>query len=215
MKSTPILGSIENNLISPPANAQELPDIDLTPEFNDLKRKSDDGNEENSGKYVRSKSHRMPLKPSMRMNRGKGTLFKSLSECAHANIKQAVQISCDDQNLIGDCSQHHILPLLDSGKHKDLRSITCHVLADLLNGKYQESVESYAIVDCRYPYEFEGGHIRSAINLYTQESILSEFLKNKPAQTEEPAAAGASSTQGKRNILIFHCEFSSERGPSL
>lgn len=212
MKSTPILGSIENSLISPPSNSHDLPEIDLTPEFNDLKRKSEDGNEENSRKSSRSQFTRMPLRPSVRMNRGKGALFKSLSECAHASIKQAVQVACDDQNLIGDCTQHHILPLLDNGKHQDLKSITCHVLADLLNGKYKDSIESYAIVDCRYPYEYEGGHIRSAINLYTQHSILQTFLKKKSTETEEPVGQN---NLAKRNILIFHCEFSSERGPNL
>jgi M-phase inducer phosphatase len=65
----------------------------------------------------------------------------------------------------------------------------------------------------RYPYEYEGGHIRGAKNFYTKEQIMKEFVNskdglNKPDASDKDAAS-------KRNILIFHCEFSSERGPNL
>lgn len=61
------------------------------------------------------------------------------------------------------------------------------------------------IIDCRYPYEYEGGHIRGAKNLYRKEDIIEEFL-NTPMKVKDSS---------KRQIIIFHCEFSSERGPKL
>lgn len=30
----------------------------------------------------------------------------------------------------------------------------------LLMGKFSNIVEKFVIVDCRYPYEYEGGHIK-------------------------------------------------------
>lgn len=30
----------------------------------------------------------------------------------------------------------------------------------LLTGKFSNIVEKFVIVDCRYPYEYEGGHIK-------------------------------------------------------
>jgi len=60
----------------------------------------------------------------------------------------------------------------------------------------------------RYPYEFEGGHIVGARNIYTRDQIHDAFVKGKP-EVKGPGV------DGKRNILIFHCEFSSERGPNL
>ncbi|GBM34554.1 M-phase inducer phosphatase [Araneus ventricosus] len=54
----------------------------------------------------------------------------------------------------------------------------------------------------RYPYEFEGGHIQGAKNIYTKENILDTFLTN-------------SGKCIKNTIIIFHCEFSSERAPNL
>lgn len=96
------------------------------------------------------------------------------------------------------------------GKHRDLKSISIHTMAQLLRGDFDEKVESFKVIDCRYPYEYEGGHITGASNLYTQEQILEEFVKQKTdnARVDEEQC-------NRRNILVFHCEFSSERGPKL
>lgn len=82
-------------------------------------------------------------------------------------------------------------------------------MAGLLNGVYNDSVASFKVIDCRYPYEYEGGHIRGAVNMYMQDQILEEFV----SMQKEMAQCDFSTS--KRNILVFHCEFSSERGPKL
>lgn len=66
----------------------------------------------------------------------------------------------------------------------------------------------------RYPYEYEGGHIRGAVNIYTKEHMMDE-LNEKKLLNETSKDCSCSSNTNKRGILIFHCEFSSERGPSL
>ena len=76
-----------------------------------------------------------------------------------------------------------------------------------------------AVVLCSYPYEYDGGHIKGAKNVYTKEQIFKEFVDIKqPKQdtdTGEAERGNEKLLDGKRNILIFHCEFSSERGPNL
>lgn len=135
--------------------------------------------------------------------------MRSLSEAdCQSSIKQAIHRSLSSNDLTGDFSKACSLPLVE-GKHVDLKAITGHTLAALVRGEFKNSVASFSIVDCRYPYEFEAGHIDGAINLYTKDQIeqtlLSECL-GKPEIDPETKL---------RNILIFHCEFSVERGPNM
>eukprot|EP00761_Pharyngomonas_kirbyi_P003614 gb/GECH01003618.1/.p1 GENE.gb/GECH01003618.1/~~gb/GECH01003618.1/.p1 ORF type:complete len:392 (+),score=80.63 gb/GECH01003618.1/:1-1176(+) len=92
-----------------------------------------------------------------------------------------------------------LLPVMAFPYKKECPSISSDTLASLLNGEYDDQIEQYYIIDCRYPYEHEGGHIRGAFNLY-QKSELKEFFMNSPKE-------GA--------VIIFHCEFSQKRGPKL
>jgi rhodanese-related sulfurtransferase len=125
---------------------------------------------------------------------------------SEAIIKSALNRNDEEQDLIGDFSKPFCLPLIP-GKHQDLKSITPETVAKLLRNEYSHIVEKFLIIDCRYPYEYEGGHIRGAKNIYTREGIMEEFIKS--AVHHQPT------TPGKRNIIIFHCEFSSERAPNL
>ncbi|XP_050084969.1 M-phase inducer phosphatase [Anopheles aquasalis] len=130
-----------------------------------------------------------------------------------AQIMSALSRSSSEPDLIGDFSKSYVLPLME-GQHRDLKSISGDTMARLLRGEFRDKVASYKIIDCRYPYEFEGGHIRGAKNLYTQEQIIEELISSK---TEPPVTDGqdGSSSTVRRNIIVFHCEFSSERGPKL
>jgi M-phase inducer phosphatase 1 len=73
-----------------------------------------------------------------------------------------------------------------------------------LKGKYDDEIGQYLIIDARYPYEYKGGHIHSAQNSFVEENIRESLFTNP-----------INPTNGKRVVLIFHCEFSSERGPRL
>lgn len=126
---------------------------------------------------------------------------RSLSD-TDASIKLALQKSDADPDLIGDFTKPYALPLV-KGKHHDLKMILPSTLADVLQGKYLSVVDEVTIVDCRYPFEYEGGHIKGAINVFSSEDLLSEFLEK------------AAPTPNSRRALVFHCEFSSERGPKL
>lgn len=144
------------------------------------------------------------LSQEVLMPQKRPTFRKSMS-MNDANLMNAVKRADSESNLVGDFSRPHCLPLVQ-GKHDDLKSISADTMRRLLDGDFQDRVSSFKIIDCRYPYEYEGGHIPGAINLYTPEQILEEFMKN-PSQTSAPSE--------KRDIIIFHCEFSSERGPKL
>lgn len=122
-----------------------------------------------------------------------------------SKIMQAIQKQYEEPNLIGDSTKVHALPLIN-GKHQDLKSIHPSTLASLIQGQFHENVSEFTIVDCRYPYEYEGGHIQGAINIFTKDSIVETFFNENTPSNE---------AESKRHIIIFHCEFSSERGPTM
>jgi hypothetical protein len=65
---------------------------------------------------------------------------------------------------------------------------------------------NFIIIDCRFDYEYAGGHIEGAVNLSSPEELKS-FLFSSKERLEELVK--------QRTILIFHCEFSQRRAPFL
>ncbi|CAE6469069.1 unnamed protein product [Rhizoctonia solani] len=90
-----------------------------------------------------------------------------------------------------------------------LMRINCDTLDDLLAGKFDSQINSYTVIDCRFDYEYAGGHIPGAINLNTTQAIEDYLLgDNKPA----PNRSGDGT---KKDVLVFHCEFSAKRAPTF
>ncbi|XP_016050886.1 M-phase inducer phosphatase 2 isoform X2 [Erinaceus europaeus] len=131
----------------------------------------------------------------------KARVLRSKSLC-HDEIENL--LASDHHELIGDYSKAFLLQTVD-GKHQDLKYISPETMVALLSGKFNNIVERFVIVDCRYPYEYEGGHIKTAVNLPLERDAETFLLQS-------PILPGS---LDKRIILIFHCEFSSERGPRM
>ncbi|KAJ8981465.1 hypothetical protein NQ317_006991 [Molorchus minor] len=112
------------------------------------------------------------------------------------SIMCAVQKSSTEPDLIGDFSKNFSLPLTAS-RHQDLKAISPATLAQVMRGEYYDMIASFKVIDCRYPYEFEGGHIEGAINIYTKEQCM-ELLSPKYIPSQD---------SNKRHVLVFHCEF--------
>jgi len=83
-----------------------------------------------------------------------------------------------------------------------LSQISAATVASLLrSGKCAASSRLVLIVDCRFNYEFDGGHIQNAINISNAED-LERLLLAQPLLSPQP-------------MLIFHCEYSQLRGPTM
>ncbi|CAF4607663.1 unnamed protein product [Rotaria sp. Silwood1] len=147
----------------------------------------------------------IPPPVSIRIRRG---LVRSLSEqqsnINEEQIKASVELG-SNRNLIGDRSRSYLLPRCMSRKHADLACISAETMIDLLRGEYSSEIEQIHVIDCRYPYEYDGGHISIAKNFFTRPQIHQEYFRS-PIKLKDPT---------KRIVFIFHCEFSSERAPSL
>lgn len=123
-----------------------------------------------------------------------------------------LQFAKDEEgNLIGNFKAKCLLNIVN-GPRLSFKYIEPMSLRDLLvNG--HPNVGRIEIIDARYPYEFKGGHIKGALNVASQgqsdngqtESVMEKFFGVELPKFDEK----------KRRIMVFHCEFSSERGPRV
>eukprot|EP00088_Acartia_fossae_P019840 TRINITY_DN2159_c0_g1_i13.p1 TRINITY_DN2159_c0_g1~~TRINITY_DN2159_c0_g1_i13.p1 ORF type:complete len:699 (+),score=177.90 TRINITY_DN2159_c0_g1_i13:179-2275(+) len=138
--------------------------------------------------------------------------FRSFSENP-VSVMESCELK-ENIDVLPDSSRLYSLPAIEDSKNPSLRSITCDTLAQLLTGQFDHLVNSFRIIDCRYAYEYADGHIKYAENWQhgEDEEFIKEFLPEAPLPappTYDP------SSHKKRDILIFHCEFSSKRGPDF
>lgn len=78
--------------------------------------------------------------------------------------------------------------------------------SDTLSSLMQSQQQPYLIIDCRWGYEFSGGHIKGAFNIDNSEDLELQFIKN---------IQNVRQLMTERTIIVFHCEYSQKRGPKL
>lgn len=78
----------------------------------------------------------------------------------------------------------------------------------ILCGEYNNEFDEFIIIDCRFNYEFNGGHIDGAINISSQQHLEELLINSRPDVSKEPASR-------RKQLIIFHCEFSIFRGPTM
>ncbi|XP_048113373.1 M-phase inducer phosphatase 1-B-like [Alosa alosa] len=130
---------------------------------------------------------------------GRHLLKKTLSLCEVAEQQLGGDVNAE---LIGDFSTVYALPTV-TGRHQDLKYISGETMCNLLEGRYSCLVESFVVVDCRYPYEYQGGHIKGALNMPNSDDAVEQLLSQQLKAV----------SPNKRFLLVLHCEFSSERAP--
>lgn len=82
----------------------------------------------------------------------------------------------------------------------NLPRISQETLIDVLDGKHHGEYDKLLIVDCRFEYEFNGGHIGGAVNFNDQAKLASQLFEIEPTP---------------RALLVFHCEYSAHRAPLM
>jgi len=88
---------------------------------------------------------------------------------------------------------HHQSPT--GNKH-----ISVETLNDVLNERHCDLFDHFIVIDCRYKYEYDGGHIDGAIHVKSAK-LLEALFRLMATYTD------------KRIAWIFHCEYSQKRGP--
>ena len=94
------------------------------------------------------------------------------------------------------------LPHFKSGNDA-IKRICADTLSNLIEGKYAHLIDEFLVVDCRFHYEYQGGHIVNAVNMNSVLEVEKFLLSSSFAQS------------CKKKAVIFHCEFSSYRAPRM
>lgn len=111
--------------------------------------------------------------------------------------------SCSALQAVMDIedAEEPILPsFVPEDQSGSLPRITRETFLDLMDGKYSAKYDQKIVIDCRFEYEYEGGHIDGAVN-YTDKELLSKHLFGTP--------------MGGKTVLVFHCEYSAHRAPMM
>lgn len=103
-----------------------------------------------------------------------------------------IQSSGDDFWKYVDNGVKFSLPITKIGASDSLPRIQCHSLSKTLSEN-----KNIQIIDCRFDYEYEGGHIKNAVNIETTDMLINRIEKFR------------------NKILVFYCEFSSVRAPRI
>lgn len=81
-----------------------------------------------------------------------------------------------------------------------LPRITKETMISVLDGHFDHLYEKRVVIDCRFEYEYSGGHIEGAVNFNDKEKLGAQLFDIEPT----PKA-----------LLIFHCEYSAHRAPLM
>jgi len=94
------------------------------------------------------------------------------------------------------------LEILTKTSQPELNCLCSETVAKLISGHFTDLYEQILIVDCRFEYEYQGGHIKGALNFPKEDDVDRYFIKDNSFHR-----------YGDKLCIVFHCEFSSHRGP--
>jgi len=94
------------------------------------------------------------------------------------------------------------LPILLNTSQPELNCLSTETVAQLVDGKFSHIYAKVIVVDCRFEYEYLGGHIRGALNFPKEVDIDRFFIDSEYYHR-----------YGETLCLVFHCEYSSHRAP--
>ncbi|PVH79091.1 Rhodanese-like protein [Cadophora sp. DSE1049] len=145
-------------------------------------------------------------RPSNPLIRPRKQFRRSLSMFENpADVMKGKKDDIPTSNLhtVMDVDELHqpVLPhFFQEGQPDSIPRITRDTLLQVLDGNFDPNFDQRMIIDCRFEYEFEGGHIDGAVNYNDKELLASQLFET--------------SLPGK-TLLIFHCEYSAHRAPIM
>ncbi|THC99141.1 hypothetical protein EYZ11_001392 [Aspergillus tanneri] len=93
----------------------------------------------------------------------------------------------------------HLPHFIPEDQGDSLPRIDKTILLELMDGKFNDQFDNVLIIDCRFEYEYEGGHITGAVNYNDKESLATRLFTSPTPRT----------------ALVLHCEYSAHRAPIM
>ncbi|KAH9272122.1 hypothetical protein BASA83_005713 [Batrachochytrium salamandrivorans] len=136
--------------------------------------------------------------PPLKMRRANTVIGFGMSE-----HPEQPYLHCQDQPSYSGPStlseEEILLPsVLEPGKDM-IRRISVDTLAKVMDGHFDQ-IDTFHLVDCRYKYEYTGGHIASSCNV-TSVQDLDHYFQTPP--------------KNNKTVIVFHCEYSAQRAPQM
>ncbi|KAA1471293.1 hypothetical protein DENSPDRAFT_775853 [Dentipellis sp. KUC8613] len=111
----------------------------------------------------------------------------------------------------GDNEAHGKILPCHRVREDGLMRINPQTLDMLLDGHFNSQIANFHVIDCRFDYEYNGGHIPGAVNI-NNTANLEEYLLSANVNKPVPSMSGEGAA---KTILVFHCEFSVKRAPTF
>lgn len=127
--------------------------------------------------------------------------------------KSTTTTPIDDEFMVEDSYLKKSQILTFYIKSDTIPRITVNTLVELLDGNFKQYFDKIHIVDCRFEYEYQGGHINGSMNINSQQQLEETFLNHYVANSGGQESSCLE--QNIRTLMVFHCEFSSYRGPHM
>ncbi|KAF2835182.1 Rhodanese-like protein [Patellaria atrata CBS 101060] len=138
---------------------------------------------------------RKQFRRSQSMFENPGDIMKQEPAGYNPNGLQSIM----DVDVVHKPDLPHFIP---ENEPEGLPRITQDTLVDVLDGKYGHVYDHVKVIDCRFAYEYKGGHIDGAVNYDNREMLVEDLFNCDQALPS-------------KTLLVFHCEYSAHRAPMM
>jgi M-phase inducer tyrosine phosphatase len=118
---------------------------------------------------------------------------KDREECARPCLDSIMDVD--------EGHQLHLPNFVPEDKPDSLPRVNQETMNAVLDGEYKSHYDQVLVIDCRFEYEYNGGHINGAQNFNDKEQLCRQLF--------DPASINA------KTLIVLHCEYSAHRAPLM
>lgn len=141
-----------------------------------------------------------PLVRPRKLFRRSLSMFENREEMIDSKQDGCVVSNLHTVMDIDELHQPTLPHFFQEGSPDSIPRISQQTFLQVLDGNYSKNFDESLIIDCRFEYEFDGGHIDGAVN-FNDKDLLATHLFAKDSS--------------RKMLLVFHCEYSAHRAPIM